>query len=66
MAMMVHPNCRYGCCEPDPHRAVRSREKRSWVDWAGEYEDPPEIEARACPKGGPDCGCDYPNDQESF
>jgi hypothetical protein len=26
-------------------------------DWRAEYEDPPDVEQRACPKGGPDCGC---------
>lgn len=38
-------------------RGQRSREKRELLRWVDEYEDPPEVEQRACPKGGPDCGC---------
>ncbi|MEV6219776.1 hypothetical protein [Nocardia sp. NPDC051833] len=37
----------------------RSREKQALLRWADEYEDPAEVIERACPKGGPDCGCHY-------
>lgn len=62
--MMVHRNCWMDCCHPDPHRAVRSREKRDLLRWRDEYEDPAEVEQRACPKGGPDCGCHHYSDNE--
>ncbi|WP_306365330.1 hypothetical protein [Nocardia sp. CC227C] len=64
MAMMVRSNCRYGCCHPDPHRAVRAREKRSLRDWADEYENRPEDEARGCPKGGLECRCHLNDEPE--
>lgn len=59
----------FGCIEdcgyqPDK-QTQRTREKRELLRWADEYEDPTEVIDRACPKGGPDCGCDYPNNGES-
>lgn len=37
---------------------------RALANWRTEYEDPPEVEDRACPKGGPDCGCRHYTDAE--
>lgn len=52
------------CHCPDCHDGIwpdkqtqRAREKRSVAAWADEYEDPADVVERACPKGGPDCGC---------
>lgn len=52
---MMRWSCSMGCCERDN----RAAEKREWQSWAAEYEDAPEVEDRACPKGGPDCGCQH-------
>lgn len=40
-------------------RGQRSREKRDLLRWIDEFQDPIEVELRACPKGGPDCGCHH-------
>ncbi len=40
-------------------RGQRSREKRELLRWADEYEDPDAVLERACPRGGPDCGCQH-------
>lgn len=50
---MMRWSCAAGCCIRDN----RAADKRSWRAWESEYEDPPEVIERACPKGGPDCGC---------
>ena len=47
-------NCRH--CSPDV-QGQRSREKRVTQRWLDEYEDRPEDEAGACPKGGLACTC---------
>lgn len=57
----------FGCIEDCGYQSdkqtQRTREKRELLRWADEYEDPAEVTDRACPKGGPDCGCwRYPFD----
>ncbi|MFC4373353.1 hypothetical protein ACFO5K_04510 [Nocardia halotolerans] len=40
-------------------RGQRSRERQALARWVDEYEDPADVIDRACPKGGPDCGCHH-------
>ncbi len=44
MAMMVHSNCRIGCCHPPTHGSVRQREKRATAAWRDDYESPASAE----------------------
>lgn len=37
--------------------AARNREKRVTQRWLDEYENRPEYDAQACPKGGLECSC---------
>jgi len=53
MPGMMRWSCSYGCCI----RGSRRHDKQVTRRWRDEYETRPEIEARACPKGGPECGC---------
>ncbi|WP_109527245.1 MULTISPECIES: hypothetical protein [Nocardia] len=49
--------CWDGCGYQPDKQTQRRRENRAVANWRTEYEDPPEVEHRACPKGGVDCGC---------
>lgn len=49
--------CWEGCGYQPDKQTQRTREKREAARWLDEYEDSPKVEDRACPKGGPDCGC---------
>jgi len=45
------------CGYQKPKKTWRQREKRVTQKWLDEYEDRPEDEAGACPKGGLACTC---------
>lgn len=47
----------YCCNDRRSNHHQRQREKRELLRWRDEYEDPADVLDRACPKGGPDCGC---------
>jgi hypothetical protein len=51
--------CLEGCGYQPDKQTQRTREKRELLHWADEFEDPADVLDRACPKGGPDCGCHH-------
>ncbi|AVP71239.1 hypothetical protein [Prescottella equi] len=52
--------CLVGCGYDVDNQTQRTREKRQSRRWIDEYEEPPAVVDRACPKGGPGCGCGFP------
>ncbi|MBM4469914.1 hypothetical protein GS982_20195 [Rhodococcus hoagii] len=64
--MLGYENAGSACCRPhtkgDRRRngAPRAAERRQVARWIDEYEEPPAVVDRACPKGGPGCSCGFP------